>query len=148
MKSIDKLEITERTFRINNIDYYLKLVPKKYFDSIEERPPFFRRLTMLLTGAYHYKQVEGIVQCEKKMWGSLPLKKSKEWKKMGKFSEIWYERMQDSRHCITIKLNKESPKRLILIQDFYDDAGGIESDRVLIEKVGRKNKSSPLEELE
>jgi len=141
------MDTGKRCFKINNIDYYLKLIPKKYEDSDKKRPPFLTRLGMALSEIYHFTKVKGIVQYEKKMWGPLYLKKLDKWKKIGKFTEEWHEALEECWHYLTINLTKEHPKKKMLIESAYSDIGTATLNKILIEKIGRKNKRSPLEEI-
>lgn len=137
--------ISKKCFKINNVDYYLKLIPTKCF--YKKTSSFFTQSSMALFGPYHFKKIEGIVQCYKKMWGPLHLKYVKKWEKIGKFSKEWHNPIgQPPFYSMLIDL-KERPKKKILIEVIYDDIKRVKLKNLLIEKVGRKNKYSPLEEI-
>ncbi len=139
---------TERCFKIDNIEYHLKLIPTKYFDSDKQKPSFFRRLSMCLSKVYSFSKTKGIVEYEKKMWGNY-LARLDNAKNIGTFSEEWHEGLEECPHYLTIELIKEHPKKIILIEDLDSDAfGRVELNKKLIEKTGfMKTKSTSLEEI-
>ena len=142
---MQNLPLSERCFEINGIEYHLRLIPKKYFNSNEKTPSSFTQLRLFLYQAYSFSKTKGRVECKKKMWGPLSFKKLKKWKNIGRFSEEWYHRIDESQHYLTIKLKKEFPKKTISIHEILSDSLGItELNKVLIKKVGIKNRYSTL----
>lgn len=143
---MQNLPISEKCFKINNEEYHLKLIPTKYFDSDKQKPSFFRRLDMRLSKVYSFSKTKGRVEYEKKMWRGYLTKLDNE-KNIGTFSEEWHEGTEECRHYLTIKLKKERPKKTILIEDLDHDGSRVRLNTILVEKVGRKNKCSAIEEI-
>ena len=141
---MQNLPIREVHYKINNIEYHLKLIPTKHYDSSKKRPSIDKKSFMDFGPTHNLTKTEGRVECEKKMWGPIPFKSLKKWKKIGKFSESWHDYREASSHYLDITL-KECPKIIIRIDSFHSDFGGTESNRVLIKKRGTKNRYSPLE---
>ncbi len=140
-------KISERCFKINHMEYHLKLIPKTYFDSEEQKPFFLRQLSMMFSETHQFIKVKGIVEYEKKMWRGYIEKQNNE-KTIGKFQEEWHESLKECKHYLIIDLTKERPKKRIFIEDLdYDEGGRVELNKLLIEKVGGKTRRSPLKEI-
>jgi len=140
-----KLPTQEKCFEINGIEYHLRLIPTKYFKSNEKTRSFFTRSKLVSSEAYSFSKTRGRVECEKKVWGALSFKKLKKWEKIGTFSDELYTGLDVSHYYLTIKLKREFPKKIISIEEIISDSfPKTELNKVLIKKVGIKNRYSTL----
>ena len=137
-----KLLTQEKCFKINGIEYHLRLIPTKYFNSNKKTPSSFTQFKLFVTEAYSFSKTKGRIKYSKKKGGEV----LQDWRRGGRFSEEWYNGLDESWHYLTIKLKKERLKKTILINEVISDSvGRIELKKVLIKKVGIKNKHYSLE---
>ena len=111
---MQNLDISERCFKINNIEYYLKLIPKKYED-YKNRPSFLAGLAMALSGVY---------DCSKKIGKVEYTTKESSKVRKGRFENTWKDECETSTNCLTIKLMSKPKIKIILKSYCFDNGSG------------------------
>jgi len=132
---MQNLDISEKCFRINDMEYHVKLISKKYKDM----PSFLAGLSMALSGVYDYSKKKGKVEYIVK--GSSGVRK-------GRFEDIWRDECDTSFHDTIIEL-MEKPKIKIILKSYSLDNGSGDGAVVAKQKQGYKKwKRLPCEEIE
>lgn len=142
MLNYQAMDTEEKHYKIWDVDYFVKLIPEKTFNSDEQKSSFLRKLELILSETSHYISKKGKIEYRRDN-----AENSK--KQTGKFEEIWRDDIHGNcYHLLEIELKGKSKKKIYISEMEYD-LGCDSLEKKAFEKEGffAEWKEVPFEEI-